>query len=155
MRWETLQPVVLRVGYLSSEIPERCEEPGSSKALRQEYSGVGTPQELAAFEVRTAVAMARLDEGLGPEDETFRSLVINELTADVPYPYDSHALLDQLTQADNPMTALGEALALSYTSAASQACSMILDEAVAHLFRCGGEAAVQEFLADLEACTEE
>lgn len=116
---------------------------------------MGTPEELAAFEVMTAVAVARLDEGLGPEDAAFRSLVINELSAAVPCPYDSHALLDELIQADNPMTALGQAIASSYSTAASQACSMILDEAVVHLFRCGGEGAVQEFFADLEARAEE
>jgi hypothetical protein len=116
---------------------------------------VETPEGLAAFHVKTAVAMARLDEGLGPGDEPFRSLVINELSTAAPCPYDSDALLDQLIQADNPMKALAEALAASYSAAAAEACSMIVDEALLHVYRSGGEPAVQEFLADLEARTEE
>jgi hypothetical protein len=117
--------------------------------------GVDTPEGLAAFHVKTAVAVARLDEGLGPGDEPFRSLVINELSTAAPSPYDSDALLDQLIRADNPMRALAAALAASYSAAASEACSMIVDEAVVHVFRSGGEPAVQEFLADLEARAEE
>ncbi|MGO4604605.1 hypothetical protein, partial [Terrabacter sp. 2YAF2] len=88
-----------------------------------------TPEGLAAFHVKTAVAVARLDEGLGPGDEPFRSLVINELSTAAPSPYDSDALLDQLIRADNPMRALAAALAASYSAAASEACSMIVDEA--------------------------
>lgn len=116
---------------------------------------MGTPEELAAFHVHTAAAVARLDQCLGPDDDNFRSLVVNELTAEAPLPYDSHALLDELMQADNPLVALAEALAASYSAAASQACSMIADEAVVQLFRCGGEPAVQQFLADLEGRPEE
>lgn len=124
-------------------------------AVWHQHGVVGTPEELAAFQVKTALAMAKLDVGLGPEDDTFRSLVVNELTAEEPRPYDSHSLLDKLMQADSPMTALVEALAGTYSSAAFQACSMIIDEAVVHLFRCGGESAIQEFFADLEARAEE
>jgi len=116
---------------------------------------VDTPEGLAAFHVKTAAAVARLDEALGPGDVHFRSLVINELTTEAPCPYDSHTLLDQLIEADNPMRALADALAASYSAAASQACSMIVAEAVVQLFRCGGERGVKEFLADLEARAEE
>lgn len=117
---------------------------------------VATPEELAAFQVRTAVAVARLDEALGPEDADFKRLAINELTKDrSPTPYDSTDLLPRLLAAENPITALGQAFATSYSEAATRACAMIVDEAVVHLFRWGGDPAVQQFLDGLEVRTQE
>jgi|SRR5689334_3302630 hypothetical protein len=117
---------------------------------------VATTAELAAFQVKSAVAIARLDDALGPEDKAFRGLAINELTKDsAPTPYDSTDLLPRLLAAEKPITALGQAFATSYSEAATRACAMNVDEAVVHLFRWGGDPAVQQFLDDLEVRTQE
>jgi len=47
---------------------------------------MATPEELASFLIKTAVALARLDSTLGADDDSFRELVTCQLINEMPIP---------------------------------------------------------------------
>ena len=114
---------------------------------------MATPEELASFLIKTAVALARLDSTLGADDELFRELVTCELINGMPIPNYFADVHEQLLCGVDPRGALSEMFvrqAGAYTEAGARACSLLVDVAVLHLLRAGGDAAAQRFLADVE-----
>ncbi|GAA2031012.1 hypothetical protein GCM10009740_20960 [Terrabacter terrae] len=112
-----------------------------------------TPEELASFLVKTAAALARLDNRLGPEDDAFRELAMGELVNEMPVPNYFPDCQEQLALGVDPVVALSQLFvrqAGSYTEAGARACSMIVDVAVLHLARAVGGDAAQRFLEDLD-----
>jgi hypothetical protein len=115
---------------------------------------MATPEELAAFLVNTAVALARLDSTLGADDESFRELATCELAGEMPIPNHFTDAHQQLLNGADPVAALSDMFArqaCAYTEAGARACSLLVDVAVLHLARTGGEAAAQRFFEEVEA----
>lgn len=114
---------------------------------------MATPEELASFLIKTAVELARLDNELGPDDESFRDLATCELVDEMPIPNHFADVHEQLLHGQDPLAALSDMFvrqACAYTEAGARACSLLVDVAVFHLTRTGGEAAAQRFFEDVE-----
>jgi hypothetical protein len=117
-------------------------------------SAVVTPEDPAVFLVRAAAAMARLDLTLGPDEESFRDLVIGEMAAGIPLPRPLYHLHGRLLTETNPVNVLSQAFANqahAYGDAAARATVTVAQLAVEHLYAVGGEAAVLAFLGDLQS----
>src|SRR3954468_1132696 len=117
---------------------------------------MSTPQALVSFLVKAATAIARLDNTLGAheEDESFRQLAMGVLADEAPVPDYFADLHDELVSGLDPVAALSQLFArqaASYTEAGARACSMVVDVALLHLARTGGNAAARGFLDDLDA----
>jgi len=115
---------------------------------------MATSEELATFLVKTAATIAKLDNTLGADDESFRQLAMSVLADEAPVPDCFADLHDQLACGVDPVAALTELFArqsASYTEAGARACLLVVEEALLHLQRAGGDAAVQGFVDDLEA----
>jgi hypothetical protein len=117
--------------------------------------GMATPRELAAFLVTQCAAVARLDRTLGPNEDDFRRLAVDQITDGVPIPYELADVGQRLLDgAADPVTALSGMLAehaKAYSYAASRACALIVSEAIEHLREAGDEEAVERFLDGLDA----
>ena len=114
---------------------------------------MATPEDLASFLIKTAVALARLDSALGADDESFRQLATCELVDEMPIPNYFADVHQQLLHGEDPVAALSDMFvrqACAYTEAGARACSLLVDVAVLHLGRTGGDAAVQRFFEDVE-----
>ena len=114
---------------------------------------MATPEELASFLIKTAVALARLDSALGADDESFRQLATCELVDEMPIPNYFADVHQQLLHGEDPVAALSDMFvrqACAYTEAGARACSLLVDVAVLHLARTGGDAAAQRFFEDVE-----
>jgi hypothetical protein len=111
-------------------------------------------EELASFLTKTAVALARLDSALGPDDESFRELATCELVEEMPVPNYFADVHQRLRHGEDPLAALSDMFArqaCAYTEAGARACSLLVDVAVLHLARTGGDEAAQRFFEDVEA----
>ncbi|GAA2037247.1 hypothetical protein GCM10009740_31230 [Terrabacter terrae] len=114
---------------------------------------MATPEELASFFVKTATALAKLDNALGPDDEPFRQLATCELIKEMPIPNYFADVHTHLLCGEDPVEALSEMFvhqAGAYTEAGARACSLLVDVAVLHLARIGGDSAARRFLEDVE-----
>lgn len=97
--------------------------------------------------------MARLDLALGPDDASFRDLVIGEMVKGIPIPPPLADLHEQLLTGTDPVVILAQAFANqaeSYAAAAARATATVAQLAIDRLFVAGGEAAVADFLHSLQ-----
>jgi hypothetical protein len=123
-----------------------------------EVCGVVTAHELAAFLVKAAAAVGRLDLTLGPEDRAFRDLAIGEMVEGMPMPRPLDGVREELLVGTDPVSALSHAFAQQASvcsEAAARATVAVVEEAVRHLYASGGEAAVADFLDGLVGRDEE
>lgn len=112
-----------------------------------------TPNDLAAFLIKAAATVVRLNLALGPDDEGFRQLAIGDMVDGIRLldPWDG--LRERLLAGDDPVAALSRAFsqqAEAYTEAAARATVALVDAAVRHLDTAGGVEAVAGFLDDLQ-----
>ena len=117
-----------------------------------------TTNELAAFLVRAAGAVGRLDLAVGADDRCFRDLVIGEMVNGMPVPRPLDGVREQLLGGGDPAALLSRAFsqqATVYTEAAALATVAVVEEAVRHLHAAGGDAAVATFLDGLQGHGEE
>lgn len=98
--------------------------------------------------------MARLDLTLGPEDKSFRDLVIGEMVEGIPLPRPLDHLHSQLLDGTDAVDILSQAFtnqANAYGDAAARATVTVAQLAIEHLYAVGGEAAALAFLKDLQS----
>ncbi|WP_374968611.1 hypothetical protein [Terrabacter sp. BE26] len=117
-----------------------------------------TSEDLAAFLVKTAAAVVRLDLTLGSEDERFRQLAISDMVDGVSLPRPLEGLREELLAGADPVAALSHAFsrqAHAYCEGAARATVTVVEQAVTHVHAAGGDAAVEAFLDDLQHQNEE
>lgn len=113
---------------------------------------MATPEELAAYLVKSTAAIMRLDLTLGPQDESFRQLAIGDIVDGVPVidPWDQ--VQNRLLCGEDPVGSLSQAFAeqaTAYSEAAVRVAIDILSQAIRHLNTAAGHAAATAFLEDL------
>ncbi|MEW1954512.1 hypothetical protein [Terrabacter sp. NPDC080008] len=105
--------------------------------------------DLAAFLVRAAATLVRLDKTLGPDDEVFRQVAIGDMVDGVPLLDSWELLRKRLHICADPVDAVSEVLseqATAYCEAAARATYSVVERAVSHLHTAGGEEAAAAFL---------
>lgn len=120
-----------------------------------EVSAMATPKDPAAFLVKAAAAVVRLElTALEPDDASFRELVLREMVDGIPIPRPFEDLQEHLLAGTDPVVVLSEAFAkqaAAYSESAARATVTVAQLAVEHLYATGGEGAVVAFLDDMQS----
>lgn len=114
---------------------------------------MATSRDLAAFLIRAAATVVRLDLSLGTDDESFRRIAIGDMVDGVPVLDPWENLQDRLLAGEDPVGALSRAFSeqsTAYSEAAARAAVTIVERAVCHLQTAGSQDAVDAFLDDLQ-----
>ena len=117
---------------------------------------MASPEELSAFWVKAAASVVRLNLALGPDEDSFRRLAIDDMVDGIPLSDPWNGLHGRLLAGDDPVGALSQAFAdqaIAYSEAAARATIDVVEQAVRHLRAAGGDEAVAAFLDDLH-CSE-
>lgn len=114
---------------------------------------VGSPEDLAAFWVKAAASVVRLNLALGPDEDNFRRLAIDDMVDGIPLTDPWDGLHGRLLAGEDPAGALSKAFAdqaIAYSEAAARATIDVVEQAVRHLQAVGGDRAVAAFLDSLQ-----
>lgn len=112
-----------------------------------------TPEEVACFLVKAAATAVRLNDTVGPDEESFRRLAIGDMVDGMPLldPWDG--VQERLRVGIDPVGAVSHAFtlqAIGYSEAAALATVAVVEQAVEHLRAAGGAGAAVAFLEALQ-----
>ena len=114
---------------------------------------MATPEDLAVFWVKAAASVVRLNLALGPDEDSFRCLAIDDMVDGIPLADPWNGLHGRLLAGEDPVGALSQAFAdqaIAYSEAAARATIDVVEQAVRHLRAVGGDQAVAAFLDSLQ-----